>query len=204
MAKTTVESLSDALASRLTKGALPGELQGFGKAERAEAASFVATAAYNRPPGTPTMVLEPIAANDPRRRMRVAIVNDDMPFLVDSVAATIAAHGIAVDRIIHPVIPVVRDKGGALVEVGKNGTPESMIYIEMERADARQRRALVTALEANLADVRAAVTDWVALQAAMAVDADMLDGEGEQLARPCPVRARRRGTSSVGHLRQQA
>jgi glutamate dehydrogenase len=183
MAKTTVESLSDALASRLTKGALPGELQGFGKAERAEAASFVATAAYNRPPDTPTMVLEPIAANDPRRRMRVAIVNDDMPFLVDSVAATIAAHGIAVDRIIHPVIPVVRDKSGALIEVGKGGTSESMIYIEMERADARQRRALVTALEANLADVRAAVTDWVALQAAMAADIETLDGEGGQLVR---------------------
>ena len=65
MAKTTLKSLSDALADRLTKGALPGELQGFGKAERAEAANFVATAAYNRPPGGPTMVIEPIAANDP-------------------------------------------------------------------------------------------------------------------------------------------
>ena len=68
MAKTTLKSLSDALADRLTKGALPGELQGFGKAERAEAATFVATAAYNRPPGAPTMVIEPIAANDPRHR----------------------------------------------------------------------------------------------------------------------------------------
>ena len=36
-----------------------------------------------------------------------------------------------------------------------------MIYIEMERADARERRSLVTALEANLKDVRAAVGDWV-------------------------------------------
>ena len=36
MAKTTIASLSDALAARLTKGALPGELQGFGKAEQKE------------------------------------------------------------------------------------------------------------------------------------------------------------------------
>jgi glutamate dehydrogenase len=180
MAKTTLKSLSDALADRLTKGALPGELQGFGKAERAEAANFVATAAYNRPPGAPTMVIEPIAANEPRRRMRVAIVNDDMPFLVDSVAATIAAQGIAVDRIIHPVIPVTRDPSGGLMGVG-DGAPESMIYIEMERADARERRTLVTALEANLKDVRAAVSDWVPLQEAMAADAAALTGAGAEL-----------------------
>jgi glutamate dehydrogenase len=180
MAKTTLKSLSDALADRLTKGALPGELQGFGKAERAEAANFVATAAYSRPPGGPTMAIEPIAANDPRRRMRVAIVNDDMPFLVDSVAATIAAQGIAVDRIIHPVIPVTRDPSGGLMGVGE-GNPESMIYIEMERADARERRTLVTALEDNLKDVRAAVYDWVPLQEAMATDAASLRGAGAEL-----------------------
>jgi len=180
MAKTTLKSLSDALADRLTKGALPGELQGFGKAERSEAANFVATAAYSRPPGGPTIVIEPIAANDPRRRMRVAIVNDDMPFLVDSVAATIAAQGIAVDRIIHPVIPVTRDQSGGLMGVG-DGNPESMIYIEMERADARERRTLVTALEDNLKDVRAAVHDWVPLQEAMAADAATLSGTGAEL-----------------------
>ncbi|HEX4695491.1 NAD-glutamate dehydrogenase [Sphingomonas sp.] len=180
MAKTSLKSLSDALADRLIKGALPGELHGFGKAERAEAANFVATAAYNRPPGAPTIVIEPIAANDPNRRMRVAIVNDDMPFLVDSIAATITAHDIAVDRIIHPVIPVSREPSGGLMAVG-DGNPESMIYIEMERADARERRSLLAALEANLKDVRAAVGDWVALQQAMKADAAALTGEGAAL-----------------------
>ena len=181
MVKTSLKSLLDALAHRLTKGALPGELQGFGKEERAEAADFVATAAYSRPAGAPTMVVEPIATNDPRRRMRVAIVNDDMPFLVDSIAATISSHDIAVDRIIHPVIPVSRDSQGGLTGVGEGGTPESMIYIEMERADARERRSLVAALEANLADVRAAVTDWVPLQQAMAADTATLEGESAAL-----------------------
>jgi glutamate dehydrogenase len=180
MAKTSLKSLSDALADRLIKGALPGELQGFGKTERAEAANFIATAAYNRPPGAPVIVVEPIAASDPNRRMRVAIVNDDMPFLVDSIAATISSHDIAVDRIIHPVIPVARDPHGGLMGVGE-GSPESMIYIEMERADARERRSLVAALETNLKDVRAAVSDWVPLQAAMASDAAALTGEGAAL-----------------------
>ncbi|WP_273878154.1 hypothetical protein, partial [Serratia liquefaciens] len=60
MAKTTLKSLSDALAVRLVEGALPGELKGFGKGERAEAARFVAAAAGQRPPGTISLSLETI------------------------------------------------------------------------------------------------------------------------------------------------
>src|SRR5205085_291071 len=105
--------LSDALAVRLTKGALPGELQGFGEAERAEAAAFVAAAAEHRASGAAVVALEPVSGTDPRRRMRLAIVNDDMPFLVDSIAATISSHDIAIDRIIHPVLHVTRDPSGA-------------------------------------------------------------------------------------------
>src|SRR4051794_19398201 len=124
MAKTTIASLSDALAARLTKGALPGELQGFGKAERAEAARFMAATAERRVAGTIVQALEPMTGSDPRRRMRLAIVNDDMPFLVDSIAGTIGAHGIGIDRIIHPVLDVTRDAQGVLTEVGKGGGAE--------------------------------------------------------------------------------
>jgi NAD-specific glutamate dehydrogenase len=44
--------------------------------------------------------------DEERRSMRLAVVNDDMPFLVDSISSAIAAHDIAVHRIIHPVIAV--------------------------------------------------------------------------------------------------
>ncbi len=184
MAKTTLKSLSDALAARLTKGALPGELQGFGKAEQAEAATFMAATGETRPEGRPVMALEPMAGSDPRRRMRLAIVNDDMPFLVDSIASTIGAHDIVIDRIIHPVVRVSRAADGTLSKVvgtraEEGGTPESMIYIELERADARERRALLAALDANLADVRSAVGDWQAMQDRLAADAAALEARGE-------------------------
>ena len=182
MAKTTLKSLSDALAARLTKGALPGEIQGFGKTERIDAAAFVAATAERRSPGTARIALEPLPGTDPRRRMRLAIVNDDMPFLVDSIAATIGAHDISIDRIIHPVLGVIRDADGQLVDVDDSGPAESMIYIELERADARERRDLVAELERNLADVRAAVQDWQALQDAMAADiATLPAGEGAEM-----------------------
>lgn len=54
------------------------------------------------------------------------IVNDDMPFLVDSIAATIGKHDIAIDRIIHPVLPIERGEDGTFRNVG-TGAPESMI-----------------------------------------------------------------------------
>ncbi|MBX9730286.1 MAG: NAD-glutamate dehydrogenase [Sphingomonas sp.] len=173
MVKATLKSLSDALAIRLVEGALPGELEGFGKAERAEAARFMAATAGQRPPGTPRLELESISADPMHRQMRLAIVNDDMPFLVDSIAATIGAHDVAIERIIHPVLPVERDSAGKLLSVG-TGHPESMIYIEMERADARVRRALLADLERNLGNVRAAVTDWLTMQARMEADAEAL------------------------------
>lgn len=170
--------LAAALAGRLAQGALPAELQGFDDIARADAARVIVDAARHRAPGRPVVVLEPMPATDPRRRMRLAVINDDMPFLVDSVAATIGAMGIAIDRIIHPVVRVARDADGTLTALADDGAPESMIYIEMERADAKERRQLVAALTRNLADVRAAVEDWPRLEAAMAADAAALAATG--------------------------
>ena len=176
------QSMAEALAARLTKGALPGELTGFGDAERAAAAAFVAQTAGRREPGKPAIALEAIASDDVRRRMRLAIVNDDLPFRVDSIAASIGEQDLDIDRVIHPVVRVSRDADGALTDIGGAGSPESMIYIELERADARDRRGLIEELTAVLADVRAAVTDWPALQRAMARDeATLPQGEGAAL-----------------------
>jgi len=172
----------DVLATRLTQGALPGELKGLGPDEIQAAARFVAGVAAARTGEGPAIQIEPIASDDVHRRMRLGIVNDDMPFLVDSVAAAIGAEDIAIERIIHPVLPVRRGADGALQAIGDGDTPESMIYIEMDRTDARDRRDLVADLSAVLGDVRAAVTDWAALQNAMAADAaDMPAGEGQAL-----------------------
>jgi len=175
MAKKDGISLADALTARLVEGALPGELHGFGTAERHEAAAFVAALAQQRDAGTAALAIESIAGDAHRRQMRLAIVNDDMPFLVDSIAAAIGAHDIAIDRIIHPVLRVSRDKKGLLTGID-SGTPESMIYIEMERADAKIRRALTDELTATLAQVRSAVADWPSLQEAMRADANALAG----------------------------
>ena len=180
-------SLSTILAERLSDAMLPGDapFQGDGLAE---AADFTIAAASAREPGKAAIALESVAGPAGERCMRLALINDDMPFLVDSMASTIAAHGLAIDRLIHPVLPVRRDEQGRLVEIiageAAGEKRESMVYIETSRADARQRRELERALQTTLADVRAAVQDWPRMQEAMAADADSCpDGEGAALLR---------------------
>ena len=81
------EGMAKPIADALIAGALPGESDGLDTAALAEAGAFVAGVAARRTAGEPAIALESIGGDDPLRRMRLAIVNDDMPFLVDSVAA---------------------------------------------------------------------------------------------------------------------
>ena len=96
--------------------------------------------------------------------MRIGIVNDDMPFLVDSVANAIAARQLTIHRLLHPVVCVTRDKAGVLEAIeplcGDRERRESLMYIELDRADSRGRRELAAELRRVLGDVRAAVRDW--------------------------------------------
>src|SRR3546814_5056488 len=101
----------------------------------ADASAFVAGVALDRPPGQPVLALEPMAADGTDRRMRLAIVNDDMPFLVDSTSPVAAAQGLVVHRILHPVVAAKRDAKGNLTEAGaaaKGGAgPESVSLMEI-------------------------------------------------------------------------
>jgi glutamate dehydrogenase len=177
-------------AQALERGALPGETDGLTETDRAAAAEFLAVTAARRPAGK-AMVAVRSAGTDstsPRRSTRIAIVNDDMPFLVDSVAGVLAAQGIEVQRLLHPVIAVRRDEQGHLAEVRLDGGAgerrESLIYLEADRVDARARQALVNEIEATLGDVRAAVRDWPQMQISLRNDSERLpDGEGSALLR---------------------
>ncbi len=166
------------LAEALFGGALPGELEHLDTASRAAIAAFVAATAAHRPGKGAVIALDtaPNEALTPgRRRLGLAIVGDDMPFIVDSVSAAITAEGLAIDRILHPVVDVRRDADGNLVEVlgtasgsvAPGTCRESVLYIELERTAAKARTALLANLTQVLGDVRAAVEDWPAMLAAL-------------------------------------
>ncbi len=51
----------------------------------------------------------------------VEIVNDDMPFLVDSVSMALNRRRLAIHLILHPVIAIRRNDEGEVVEVAAVG-----------------------------------------------------------------------------------
>ena len=164
------------LDAALFVAALPGEADGIDEGTRAAIVALVGTVARQRLPGQPVVALDtaPSTASG-RRRLGLVIVNDDMPFLVDSVSSAITAAGLGIDRLLHPIVDVRRDAEGmllAVVGVASDAvmpgtTRESLIYIELERASARARAALLETLRGVLADVRAAVEDWPAMLGAL-------------------------------------
>ncbi|HET9812008.1 MAG TPA: NAD-glutamate dehydrogenase domain-containing protein [Sphingomicrobium sp.] len=179
------KTLVDSIRAALTSNALPGETESFDRKGQREAAEFIAAAAAVRPPKTTAIRLESTGGEAGRRRMRLVVVNEDMPFLVDSVAGAIAARDLAVHRLLHPIVEITRDNQGRIEKVGE-GDPESIIYIELDRADARGRQDLVRQLKRVLSDVRCAVNDWKAMRAEMNSDADSLqkrDPESAELLR---------------------
>src|SRR4030095_4370681 len=104
----------DALQQALVGNALAGELDGFIPEEEEEAARFIAEVAYKRRKGEVSIRLESTGGEAGRRRMRLGIINDDMPFLVASVANAIAGRSLTVHRLLHPVVCVDRDTSGVL------------------------------------------------------------------------------------------
>src|SRR4051794_23375002 len=180
------QPLVESIRKALTRNALPGETMGLSRDAEREAAEFLAEVAAKRRKGELGLKIESIGGAAGNRRMRIGIVNDDMPFLVDSVANAIAARQLTIHRLLHPVVCVERDEKGALSEVEQlcadRSRRESMMYLELDRADARGRQELAADLRRVLSDVRLAVRDWHALQNKMREDARAIaDPEGAAL-----------------------
>lgn len=102
----------------------------------------------------------------------IEIVNDDMPFLIDTLVMILTEEGMGVETIIHPIIAVRRDAQGALTEVrdprltADHAQWESYVHIEcaglLEPAQIQQ---LENKLREALDDVRVVVNDWQAMNA---------------------------------------
>ncbi len=165
----------------------PADIAGRGPEDLAGGALALWRFAAERPPGEARVrVYNPSAAQDgwSSPHTIVEIVNDDMPFLVDSVSAAINDRGRGVRLVIHPVVTVARGAGGVLTGFGPvGGIRESWMQIEIARErSAAARAALAEALVGVLGDVRAAVSDWPRMRDAIA----RLAGQVETAATPLP------------------
>jgi glutamate dehydrogenase len=186
------DALAQSIKPYLTKGALPGEIDGFGSKAATEASAFLAALCANWSGTSPALTIETVR-RDPKNAQsqpytRFGIINDDSPFLVDSTAAALTAHGLSIRRLLHPVIRAERKASRKIGKLGRaRGARDlalSFIYIETDAVDSAAQTALAEELRSVLSMVHAAVSSWHEVQAAMRVDAAAIaDEEGAELLR---------------------
>jgi glutamate dehydrogenase len=150
---------------------VPDDVAQLGSNDLAKLAARAWEALRKRTPGAPKISCETVTLEDsgPRKAVTVVeIVNDDMPFLVDSVMGELTERRVAVQLVAHPVFGVRRE-GETLVELGAAdavvGERESFIHIHLDPiADDAARADLVAALSTVLGEVRLAVQDWLPMR----------------------------------------
>ncbi|HEX6927752.1 MAG TPA: NAD-glutamate dehydrogenase, partial [Gammaproteobacteria bacterium] len=101
----------------------------------------------------------------------VEMVNDDMPFLVDSASMALNKHGYAIHLTIHPIFKTLRDKRGRLEKIVAphedliGAQQESFIRFEIDRETEKSDLAALEAeLHNHMQDVAAAVADWATMR----------------------------------------
>src|SRR5450631_1437979 len=105
----------------------------------------------------------------------IDVVNDDMPFLVDSVNLALTERALTVHLLAHPIFAVVRDRAGKLSSLQKRAESsgdtkqrlESFQHVEIDRiVDPAALKSLSAKIERSMRDVRVACADWGRMRAA--------------------------------------
>src|SRR6202522_1885421 len=109
----------------------------------------------------------------------IEMVNDDMPFLVDSISLALAQRSLTLHFLTHPVFAVARDGAGILLSLQERGEAskskkqpakeklrlESFQHIEVDRiVDPAALQSLAAQIERSMRDVRVACGDWLKMQ----------------------------------------
>ncbi len=110
----------------------------------------------------------------------IELVNDDMPFLVDSIGMAIERAGLGIHLTIHPLMQIKRGKTGIVNRIlssdDDGGHVESFIRCEIDRISFKATfDRLNKEIEATLSDVRAAVEDWADMREKMRGSASEID-----------------------------
>jgi glutamate dehydrogenase len=109
----------------------------------------------------------------------IEMVNDDMPFLVDSINLALTQRALTLHFLAHPIFAATRDRSGNLQALraraespkadppaaGKRPRLESFQHIEVDRiVDAAALQSLAAQIERSMRDVRVACADWAKMQ----------------------------------------
>jgi glutamate dehydrogenase len=175
-ARATIEEAGAALVRRrvgipagfieqLYGRVVPEDVARYGPDDLATLAARAYDFMAERKPGAPKIRCETIKLEHSADRNSVTvveIVNDDMPFLVDSAMGEITERRLDVRLVAHPMFGV-RRSGSKLIGIDAPDAAnvrESFIHIHLSPIADEACADLVRALEIVLGEVRLAVQDW--------------------------------------------
>ena len=134
----------------------------------------------SRPKSGPKISIEKTKISDGVRevtRTQVMVLNNDMPFLVDSLSALFTSLGLSIHRVLHPILDVARDAKGAITASAKTARRESLIYVELSPLPAELSATDLSARIAHaLGHVTASVEDWATMRERVLVLAEQFTG----------------------------
>src|SRR5208282_985033 len=126
----------------------------------------------------------------------IEMVNDDMPFLVDSINLALTQRALTLHFLTHPIFAVSRDGSGTLLSLRERGEAaedgaqpsgrkprlESFQHIEVDRiVDPAALNSLASQIARSMSDVRVACADWGKMRGATRQVAQELSSLSEHL-----------------------
>ncbi len=138
------------------------------------------------------------------RHSMLLVINDDAPFLIDSIRLVLARMGVEVHLMVHPWLDVQRDAAGELIDIavavyaGPHGHPsnvgrlrEAWTQMEITRCTPAQAANIEAEVRAAVSDVQSVVGDSDAMRAEATRIAEALAdpvqghtaAEGEQVSK---------------------
>ena len=136
--------------------------------ERSAALAYRALKKHKRGDSVIAIDSDPALVRRGRPLTVITVINDNMPFLFDSITGEIADHAGEASLVLHPVVLVRHDKSGVAELIGESipGKADadadrvSLIQVHVGRLGEEAAAALTERLAHVLSQVRAAVGDW--------------------------------------------
>jgi glutamate dehydrogenase len=200
LSRQTGDDLAARFAKHLFNEVDAAEFETYGASDLVAFASDAFESIRQREPGEPKIVLGKRVAGE-TELLAVDIVNDDMPFLLDSVLGALRELGLVPELVAHPVFEIRRSREGMLTALQPavalpNGLPrESFIHLQIRKLGPQPPPPVIERALANvLNDVKTVVSDFAAITARLKLAID----EFEQ--KPPPATAET-NSESVAFLR---
>ena len=160
--------IPNSFAAQLFARAVPEDVVHYGPADLAMLAGRAWDFLGQRQPSTPKIRFDTVTLQGSGERQAITvleIVNDDMPFLFNSVMGELSERRLPVRLVTHPIFGVKRDAAGKLTGFGAadaaGSARESFIHIHVDSiGDDALRQEIVETLRGVLGEVRLAVQDW--------------------------------------------